>query len=151
MSQSPPPPRRTGVSADLPRARRFAALLYRFEAKRRHVAQREAVNAATQRLLWLLSDGRARSLREIATELQLEQSTVNRQVNTAVREGHVLRERDGGPYRFTTTAQGSAAVEAGVNSLVADYEDALAVMGEDVEPFLDLLDRFVAGYGPDGP
>jgi DNA-binding MarR family transcriptional regulator len=43
------------------------------------------------RLLWLLTEGPPRTLRELAEELQLDQSTVNRQVNAAIRRGLVER------------------------------------------------------------
>jgi DNA-binding MarR family transcriptional regulator len=43
------------------------------------------------RLLWLLTEGPPRTLRELAEELQLDQSTVNRQVNAAIKHGLVER------------------------------------------------------------
>lgn len=42
-------------------------------------------------ILWVLSDGRARTLRELTVELDLEQSTVNRQVNAAIKQGYLER------------------------------------------------------------
>lgn len=45
------------------------------------------LEASAYKLLWILSDGRARTLRELADELDLELSTINRQVNGAVRAG----------------------------------------------------------------
>ncbi|MFT4124951.1 MAG: MarR family transcriptional regulator [Gordonia sp. (in: high G+C Gram-positive bacteria)] len=42
-------------------------------------------------ILLVLSDGRARTLRELADELELEQSTVNRQVNAAIKHGYLER------------------------------------------------------------
>ena len=43
------------------------------------------------RLLWLLTEGPPRTLRELSDELQLDQSTVNRQVNAAIKHGLVER------------------------------------------------------------
>lgn len=43
------------------------------------------------RLLWVLSDGEPRTLRELSVALDLEQSTVNRQVHAALAAGLVER------------------------------------------------------------
>jgi DNA-binding MarR family transcriptional regulator len=43
------------------------------------------------RLLWVLSDGEPRTLRELSAALDLEQSTVNRQVHAALDAGLVER------------------------------------------------------------
>ncbi len=42
-------------------------------------------------ILWVLSDGRPRTLRQLTEELELEQSTVNRQVNAAIKHGYLER------------------------------------------------------------
>ncbi|WP_245672914.1 MarR family transcriptional regulator, partial [Aldersonia kunmingensis] len=63
-----------------------------------HDAQLEASAFA---ILWTLSDGNPRTLREIGEELDLEQSTVNRQVNAAIRNGYLERfEVDGSISRM---------------------------------------------------
>jgi DNA-binding MarR family transcriptional regulator len=49
------------------------------------------LDASAFRLLWLLTEGPPRTLRELADELQLDQSTVNRQVNAAIKYGLVER------------------------------------------------------------
>ncbi|MBM7369473.1 MarR family winged helix-turn-helix transcriptional regulator [Gordonia hydrophobica] len=60
--------------------------------RRRHVLDPEAVlDSSAFQILWLLSDGRARTLRELSVDLDLEQSTVNRQVNAALRRGYLER------------------------------------------------------------
>ena len=46
---------------------------------------------ADRRIMWLFADRRPRTLREIATSLGLEQSTINRQVNAAIKRGYVER------------------------------------------------------------
>jgi DNA-binding MarR family transcriptional regulator len=49
------------------------------------------LDASAFRLLWLLTEGPPRTLRELADELQLDQSTVTRQVNAAIKHGLVER------------------------------------------------------------
>lgn len=62
-------------------------------------------------VLLLLSDGRPRTLRELTTELELEQSTVNRQVNAAIRHGYLERFRVDGDLsgRIRATDRGREA------------------------------------------
>jgi DNA-binding MarR family transcriptional regulator len=43
------------------------------------------------RILWVLSETGPRTLRDLTDELQLEQSTVNRQVNAAIKHGLIER------------------------------------------------------------
>jgi DNA-binding MarR family transcriptional regulator len=65
------------------------------------------------RLLWVLSDGRARTLRELAHDLTLEVSTVNRQVHAALDGGLLERfEVPGSAARLVRpTPAGRAAYE----------------------------------------
>lgn len=42
-------------------------------------------------ILLVLSDGQPRTLRELSVELELEQSTINRQVNGAIQRGYLER------------------------------------------------------------
>jgi DNA-binding MarR family transcriptional regulator len=49
------------------------------------------LDSSAFRVLWLLTEGPPRTLRELADELQLDQSTVNRQVNAAIKNGLVER------------------------------------------------------------
>ncbi|MBZ5739192.1 MarR family winged helix-turn-helix transcriptional regulator [Nocardioides mangrovi] len=61
-------------------------------ARRRHAnVEGTELDTSAFRLLWILSDGRPRTLRELADELDLELSTINRQVNAAVRAGLLER------------------------------------------------------------
>lgn len=65
--------------------------LLRF-GKRRHAAvDGTELETSAFKLLWVLSDGRPRTLRELADELDLDLSTINRQVNAAVRGGLLER------------------------------------------------------------
>jgi DNA-binding MarR family transcriptional regulator len=60
--------------------------------RRRHVnVDGTQLDMSAFKLLWILSDDRPRTLRELADELQLDQSTVNRQVNAAIKHGLVER------------------------------------------------------------
>ncbi|MDE0778553.1 MarR family winged helix-turn-helix transcriptional regulator [Nocardioides sp.] len=43
------------------------------------------------RILWVLDDGQPRTQRQLAAELDLDQSTVNRQLNAALAGGYVER------------------------------------------------------------
>ena len=60
--------------------------------RRRYEVDPQAIlDSSAFQILWLLSDGRARTLRELSVDLDLEQSTVNRQVNAAIKRGYVER------------------------------------------------------------
>ncbi|KXO96347.1 MarR family winged helix-turn-helix transcriptional regulator [Tsukamurella pseudospumae] len=83
-------------------------------------------------VLLLLDYTGPRTLKEIATELELEQSTVNRQVNKAIEHG--LLEADGavsGPKRIRPTAAGQAAYLRdreiklrGIGEILGDLDEA---------------------------
>lgn len=129
--------------------RRMAWLLARADVARRMVGQRGALGAADRRLLWLLVDGRARTLREVSSDLGLEQSTVNRQVNAALADGLLRRYRDGGggAYLLEPTPAGRAAFESDVSSTLAAYAAGLGALEPDeVDRLLVLLERFVDAY-----
>ena len=65
--------------------------LLRMSRRRTHVEEGTSLDASAFAILWLLSDGRARTMRELRDELGLEQSTVNRQVNATIKRGMVER------------------------------------------------------------
>lgn len=72
----------------------------RIERARRAIESHTRLNAADNRLLWLLTSEGPRTMREISESLGLEQSTVNRQVNAALDRGLVDRvEREGSAAR----------------------------------------------------
>ncbi|MFI2104431.1 MarR family winged helix-turn-helix transcriptional regulator [Isoptericola sp. NPDC019693] len=145
-SGSPDPSPR---AADLTPERRVAGLLFRLDLHRRLAEHRSPLGTADGRLLWLLSDGRPRTLREIAEALRLEQSTVNRQVNGALAAGLLHRFTEPGrPARLhAPTEEGVALFERATDQALAAYGDGLAALGDDAGMFLDLLDRFAAAYG----
>lgn len=65
--------------------------LLRLRRRRYDLDPKAVLDSSVFQILWLLSDGRARTLREVSVELDLEQSTVNRQVNGAIRRGYLER------------------------------------------------------------
>jgi DNA-binding MarR family transcriptional regulator len=65
--------------------------LMRLSRRRAQTYPGSRLDTSAFRLLWLLTEGAPRTLRELADELQLDQSTVNRQVNAAIKHGLVER------------------------------------------------------------
>ena len=65
--------------------------LMRLSRRRAQTYPGSRLDTSAFRLLWLLTEGPPRTLRELADELQLDQSTVNRQVNAAIKHGLVER------------------------------------------------------------
>ncbi|HEY0215552.1 MAG TPA: MarR family winged helix-turn-helix transcriptional regulator [Cellulomonas sp.] len=128
---------------------RIAALLAVLDTHRRRWNQQSRVGTADRRLLWLFRDHLPRTMREIAAALGLEQSTVNRQVNAAVKAGLLQRSRDGesAAYRFEPTAHGREAFGEDVASGLRVHRVALDRLGaEDTDQMLGLLGQFVESY-----
>ena len=102
--------------------------------RRRHVnVEGTELEMSAFKVLWVLSDDRPRTLRELAEELDLELSTINRQVNAAVRGG--LLERfsvpDGPSKPVRPTAEGRRLYQHD-SAIHADlYRSVLAEMGAD--------------------
>lgn len=71
--------------------RDLAQELLRMSRRRSLVHPGVGLERSAFAILWVLSDGRPRTLRELTVDLQLEQSTVNRQVNAAIKHGYVER------------------------------------------------------------
>ena len=71
--------------------RDLAQELLRMSRRRSLVHPAVGLERSAFAILWILSDGRPRTLRELTADLQLEQSTVNRQVNAAIKHGYVER------------------------------------------------------------
>lgn len=114
-----------------PAARAMARLLWRFEIMRRAEEQAEELRSAEGRLLWLLTQNDApRTLKQIAQDLQLEQSTANRQVNAALRTGllHRFREPGAGAWSFEPTQRGAALYERSLNCHLDRVSTALAAL-----------------------
>ena len=125
----------------------LATLLQRLDALRRAGNRYNRLNTADMRLLWLLSDGRPRTFREISEQLGLEQSTVNRQVNGAARAG-LLEFAEAQPARqVAATEEGGDAFAGEVDRILDGYRDALALMGRERSTMLvELLGEFIDSY-----
>lgn len=144
--------------ADVSRARLLASYLASLDLQRRALEAQLHLSTSELRILWLFSDERPRTLREIAGSLRLEQSTVNRQVNAAHAAGLLDRSRPAGgsAYVFFATAAGVAAFEKDLITSLGAYEAALQKLGpDDSAVFLETMRRFLAVYpealeGPDG-
>lgn len=120
----------------------------RWAAVRRGVEGGQLLRVAEGRMLWLLCDGQPRTLRQLAEELDLEQSTVNRQVHAALDSGIIVRSRpqDSAPYVVTMSDEGEARFRTDMARLTHVYEHALAVVPEpEQERFLEHLGAFVEG------
>jgi len=142
-------PEAVAAPEDLSADRRVAWLLT-LVRRHQHVAEQQlTLNGADLRLLWLLSDAGPRTLREIADELALEQSTVNRQVNVALATGLLRRYEEPGRNArlIEPSAEGREAFERDIATALSAYEGALQALGDDVEDFLTLLERFTHAYG----
>ncbi|MGC5165465.1 MarR family winged helix-turn-helix transcriptional regulator [Luteimicrobium sp. DT211] len=129
---------------------RVASALFHLDQHRRIAEHQGRLNVADGRLLWLFSDHTPRTLRQIAEELNLEQSTVNRQVNAAHQAGLLDRERDPerGAYVFTASENGLAIFDEAIASSLGQYDAALAALGaDDAEQLVTLLGKFVTAYG----
>jgi DNA-binding MarR family transcriptional regulator len=138
------------AEAGVERGRRLAGMYALLERYRRHHQQGMELGTADLRILWLLSDGEPRTLKDIAQQLGLEQSTVNRQVNAAVGAGRLekFRPEPGGSYRVRCTDAGTEVFERDVEISLNAYEEALASLGDaDAEQLLTLMDRFLQAYG----
>jgi DNA-binding MarR family transcriptional regulator len=85
-----------------------------------------ALDASAFRLLWLLTEGAPRTLRELAEELQLDQSTVNRQVNAAIKHGLVERYAvPGSPSRLLRPTEAGRAAYVHDGELRAEVYNAV--------------------------
>lgn len=133
---------------DVTGGRLLAAHFARIDVYRRIHEQGVTLGAADMRILWLFADGGSRTLKQVAEELKLEQSTVNRQVNAALAAGYLERTRPKGhAYEFTRTDTGLAVFERNVAITLGAYDQALASMGDDGATFLSLFGRFLDAYG----
>lgn len=117
---------------------------------RRVIESRLRLRVAEGRLLWLLRDGEPRTLRQIAEELDLEQSTVNRQVHAALDEGVVVRFRREGSatYLVDIADEGRERFRADLAQQLRIHELALdAIAPDDRNDFLEHLATYVDALG----
>jgi len=116
-----------------------------WERTRRRIEAGQQLRIAEGRLLWLLRDGHARTLREIAEALDLEQSTVNRQVHAALDSGVVTRARVGGAYVVEMSELGRGRFSADLARLLSIYGAAVEAVPEgEREAFIGHLGAFVS-------
>lgn len=120
----------------------------RWAAVRRGLEAGQQLKMAEGRLLWLLRDRQPRTLRQLAEELDLEQSTVNRQVHAALDSGVVVRSRpdDSPTYVVTISDEGEARFRFDMARLTAVHEQALSgIPAEEQERFLEQFATFTEG------
>lgn len=123
--------------------------LSRLDRARRAAELRAGLGVADQRLMWLFSDREPRTLKQIADALSLEQSTVNRQVNTAIAEGLLRRYREPGHAAklLAATDDGLDRFSADLRANISHYEAALAAIPADErDRFLSQLADFTDAY-----
>lgn len=126
----------------------MAALITDLERLRRAQMSQMDLGMADLRILWMFSDGRARTLKQIAHDLELEQSTVNRQINAAIAEGLLERTREeGSPAQLISPSErGAAAFDGDVEKSLAALRLGLDAVDGDVTDFLDQFTRFVDAF-----
>lgn len=125
--------------------------LIRMTARRTTAYAGSVLDGSAFRILRLLEESGPRTLRDLSEELQLERSTVNRQVNAAIGHGYVERVsatgRSAGLVR--PTAEGRAAylhdgrLRGEVYNRALDElgPDRAAAMVESLRELNDALDR----------
>jgi DNA-binding MarR family transcriptional regulator len=140
------------------RLRELGDELMRLSRRRAATYPGSTLDTSAFRLLWLLTEGPPRTLRELADELQLDQSTVNRQVNAAIKHGLVERYAvaDSASRLLRPTEAGRAAYlhDGGLRAEV--YNSVLAELGAEraealvveLREFNDALDRAHARIRP---
>ncbi len=122
----------------------------RLERAQRAAEDVAEIRVADRRLLWLLSDGAPRTMREIADGLGLEQSTVNRQVNAALTHGLLARSEpdDHHARPIVVTDEGQALFARSFDRHMGYVREALAaVPAERHTTFLADFAAFVDAYG----
>lgn len=141
---------RTAKSVDAGLLSGLGDELMRLSRRRSTTYPGSLLDTSAFRILWLISE-EPRSLREVADELQLEQSTVSRQVSAAIRHGLVERcPNDGaGGWLLRPTDEGRAAYQHDAQLRVAVYSRVLDDLGRprvdslvaELGAFNDALDR----------
>jgi len=126
----------------------MASLITHLERLRRAQLNQMDLGTADLRILWMFSDGRSRTLKQIAHDLGLEQSTVNRQINAAIAEGLLQRTRaEGSPAQLISpTDWGRQAFDDDVEKSLAALQTGLDALQGDALEFLDEFTRFVNAF-----
>lgn len=129
--------------------REFASLLYRLEQSRRGASANATLGAADARILWLFTRDEEYTLRDISDKLNLEQSTVNRQVNAAVKAGYVVKKRSRAraAWVFAPSEEGRRKFEADSEMHLGFFARSMAELTDsEQETFVDLFAKVVGGY-----
>lgn len=119
--------------------------LLRLQRHRSTVYDGVVLESSAFRLLWALADGEARTLRQLAEQLDLEQSTINRQAHAAIDAGYLERfDVAGSASRLLRpTPGGRAAYEHDGMIRAARYQRVLAALGpERASSLLEHLTAF---------
>ncbi|MGU3587416.1 MarR family winged helix-turn-helix transcriptional regulator [Rhodococcus sp. C26F] len=137
----------------------------RLERGQRASKSLNQLNAADNRLLWLLTSQGPQTMRQIAEALRLEQSTVNRQVNAALTRGLVERldHPVNGAKALQATPTGRSMFEtelartmtifaAGLDALPADVrDDFVRNLGVFAEAYAIAAEQQVQREDPSSP
>ena len=135
--------------------------LMRLARRRSQIYPGSQLDTSAFRLLWLLTEGPPRTLRELADELQLDQSTVNRQVNAAINHGLVERYAvAGSSSRLLRPTEAGRAAYVHDAALRAEVYDAVldelgqaraAALVAELRELNDGLDRAHSRLRPEPP
>jgi len=121
----------------------------RFERGQRAAQSLNQLNAADNRLLWLLTTQGPQTMRQVAEALGLEQSTVNRQVHAALARGLVERldQAGGGAKTLKATAEGRGMFETELARKMTIFAAALDALPADArDDFVRNLEVFTEAY-----
>lgn len=134
--------------------------LLRLQRRRTTTYAGSVLDTSAFRILRVLADGEPRTMRQLAQELDLEQSTVNRQVHAAIDAGYLerfdvegtvsklLRPTGAGLEAFDHDAQLRATLIQGALDALGPGRGARLVA--DLKDFNDAWDEAVSG-GPGTP
>jgi DNA-binding MarR family transcriptional regulator len=105
--------------------------LMRLTRRRTQAYPGSRLDTSAFRLLWLLTEGQPRTQRELADELQLDPSTVTRQVSAAISHGLVERFAEPGASArlLRPTEAGRAAYLQDAELRAKVYQDVLDELG----------------------
>lgn len=136
---------------DEPLLRALGEEVMRISGRRATTYDGSVLESSAFRILWLLEERGPRTLRGLADELQLDQSTVNRQVNAALRRGLLERyAEDGVSGRLVRPTDAGRAAYLHDGQLRADVltvalqalgADRATTMLESLRAFNDAFDR----------
>ncbi|MFT4299182.1 MAG: MarR family winged helix-turn-helix transcriptional regulator [Aeromicrobium sp.] len=121
----------------------------KYDRVRREIDTGARLGRAEQRLMWLVMQDRTLTLRDVAEHLGLEQSTVNRQVNAAIKAGllHRYRESRGSAYSLAATDQGAELFREDLTWQLGLLDSALQDLpAAEREAFPDTFARFIEAY-----